>query len=325
MILFTIDNIQIEVDESTTILEAAKKLGISIPTLCHAEHLRTGGSCMVCAVKNLQNKRLIPSCVAKCKDNLVIDASSEEMVEFRTTLLHLILSEHRGECIAPCQKVCPQQVDIPRVMYHVAAGNVQEAKKLVAPCGSCNKRCEKACRRKQVDKNLSIYDIVNSLWEGPEEKEAPKKNTNYAHALGAVSDTELDHFKTVKFFEDELKQEASRCLGCGCFANEDCQLQRLATSHKIKGKCFAASKKEFRREFFGEICYEVGKCIKCMNCVEIGRQHKDGEGPTLLHRGIDLEIGAPIGVDAQGIFAGIEQECVAACPTGALFWHRKNN
>ncbi len=321
MITVTIDNQTIEVDESTTILEAARQLGIEIPTLCHLDRCKNGGSCMVCAVKNTQNNRLIPSCVAKCKDNPAVDASSEEVQSFRTTLLNLILSEHRGECLAPCQRACPHGVNIPKVMYEVAAGNMDKARSMVEPCGDCPKRCEKACRRFRIDKALSIYEIVNGLAEGVEES-LEKAPAHYVHTIGSLTPKDLSNYKELKYFVDDAQVEASRCLGCGCFSNQDCKLQKLSTEYMIKKSCFSASVKEFERQFFGEMVYDAGKCIKCCNCVVIGNEKRKGVGPTLINRGINSAIGAPIGIDPSTIFQGIEDECEAACPTGALFWHR---
>lgn len=321
MIKVTIDNQEIEVDDNATILEAARQLGINIPTLCHLDRCKNGGSCMVCAVKNTQNKRLIPSCVAKCRDNPSVDASSEEVQGFRTQLLNLILSEHRGECLAPCQRACPHGVNIPKVMYEVAAGHFDIARELVSPCGDCPQRCEKACRRNRLDSSLGIYEIVNTLaQESPHE--AATVPAHYNHTIGTLTPQDLANYKNIKYFEDDAQVEATRCLGCGCFSNQDCKLQALATEYKIKKSCFVGSDKEFKRQYFGEMCYDAGKCIKCCNCVLIGNEKKKGVGPTLINRGSHSAIGAPIGIDPHSIYRGIEEECVAACPTGALFWHK---
>ncbi len=321
MIRFTIDNQSIEVEDDTTILQAAERLGISIPTLCHLKIHESGGSCMVCAVRNKQNKRLVPSCVGKCKDNPDIDASSEEMLALREQLLQLVLSEHRGECVAPCQLSCPHDMNIPLIMYHVARGERDEARAYAKPCGDCNRRCERGCRRKRIDKSLAIYDIVEGLQA---EEKTTSDAKSYAHKLTGFTNEELENLHQIKFYDDDLQNESSRCLACGCFAHTKCQLQALATKMAIKKNSFAPSRREAKRHFFGEICYDLGKCVKCANCVEVGKRLKsDGTGPTLLQRGIRVEIGAPLGVDEASIFRGIERECVEVCPTGALFWHRK--
>jgi NADH dehydrogenase/NADH:ubiquinone oxidoreductase subunit G len=64
MITIKIDNIEQEVPEGTTILDAAKSAGISVPTLCYKEGLPHYSSCMVCLVKDNKSKGFIPSCSA---------------------------------------------------------------------------------------------------------------------------------------------------------------------------------------------------------------------------------------------------------------------
>jgi len=68
----TINNIKVEVPEGITILEAAKKSGINIPTLCYLENVQEPGSCRMCVVEVEGARTLQPSCVTKVADGMKI-------------------------------------------------------------------------------------------------------------------------------------------------------------------------------------------------------------------------------------------------------------
>jgi len=164
MPLLTIDNRDVEVPEGATILEAARRAGIAIPTLCHLEGLPPATSCMVCVVKVRQSDRLVPSCGAPAEDGMVVESETDEVREARRDALELLLSDHLGDCEAPCQAICPASLDIPRMLRHIAAGEVREAYALArdalvlpATLGRiCPAPCEKGCRRGERDEALAI-------------------------------------------------------------------------------------------------------------------------------------------------------------------------
>ena len=97
----TINNRQIETLEGETLLEAARREGISIPSICYAKGAKHISSCMVCAVKNCQNGQIIPSCTTLPTEGMCIDTESEEVQQVRTLSLELLLSDHRADCEAP--------------------------------------------------------------------------------------------------------------------------------------------------------------------------------------------------------------------------------
>jgi len=159
-----IDNRDVEVPEGATILEAARRAGIAIPTLCHLEGLPPATSCMVCVVKVRQPDRLVPSCGAPAEDGMVVESETDEVREARRDALELLLSDHLGDCEAPCQAICPASLDIPRMLRRLAAGEVREAYALArdalilpATLGRiCPAPCEKGCRRGDRDEALAI-------------------------------------------------------------------------------------------------------------------------------------------------------------------------
>jgi bidirectional [NiFe] hydrogenase diaphorase subunit len=89
-----IDGKDVTATEGTTILEAARTAGISIPTLCHHEKLKPYGACRICIVEVEVGDRtsFVVSCVAAIEEGSVVRTRSEEIDGFRKTLLELALS-----------------------------------------------------------------------------------------------------------------------------------------------------------------------------------------------------------------------------------------
>jgi NADPH-dependent glutamate synthase beta subunit-like oxidoreductase/ferredoxin len=159
-----INNQPISVEPGTTILKAAQKLGIEIPTMCHNDEVEHFTSCMICLVKNAQNGKLYPSCSMPVADGMDIITIDDEIREARQTGLELLLSDHVGDCEAPCTIACPAHMDIPTMNRLLAAGKFDEALRVVkqnialpSVLGHiCPAPCEGVCRRKPIDGALSI-------------------------------------------------------------------------------------------------------------------------------------------------------------------------
>ncbi len=98
MINITIDNIPIQVEENTSILDAAKKIGIEIPTLCYHDDLCVAGNCRVCVVEIEGHSRLEASCATPVEEGMVIRTNSAKVRNARKTVTELLLSEHDEEC-----------------------------------------------------------------------------------------------------------------------------------------------------------------------------------------------------------------------------------
>ncbi|HUT58652.1 MAG TPA: FAD-dependent oxidoreductase [Phycisphaerae bacterium] len=160
----TIDSRQVEVPEGATVLEAARKLGIDIPTMCFMEGLAPSTSCMVCVVKWVGQDRLVPACAAPAVDGMVIESESDEVRQARQAALEILLSDHLGDCEAPCQSACPAHMNIPLMIRQIARGRMPQAIATVkadialpAVLGRiCPAPCEKACRRGARDAPVGI-------------------------------------------------------------------------------------------------------------------------------------------------------------------------
>ncbi|GAH12534.1 unnamed protein product, partial [marine sediment metagenome] len=122
-----IDNKQIEVEDGATVLDAAKKLGIEIPTLCFLEGRPPQTSCMVCLVKVNGREQLVPACATKAEDGMQVESQTDQVLQARRTALELLLAEHVGDCIAPCQAACPAHMNIPLMIRQIAAGDMRGA------------------------------------------------------------------------------------------------------------------------------------------------------------------------------------------------------
>jgi len=96
------------VEKGTTILKAARQAGIEIPTLCHYELCDMGienkpGGCRICVVEVEGRRNLAPSCITEAQDGMVIHTHSIRVLNARTTVLKLIISDHPFDCL-----VCPK-------------------------------------------------------------------------------------------------------------------------------------------------------------------------------------------------------------------------
>jgi ferredoxin len=167
----TIDGRTIDVEPGTTVLAAAHRLGISIPTLCHLEGIEPLATCMVCLVEERRSGRLVPSCSARAEEGMAIDTNGGLVQQARRTALELLLSEHAGECEAPCQRACPLGIDIPEMLDRLECNGeaaawrvLREAVPMPATAARlCPGGCEKACRRRSLDAPVRVAEIHREL------------------------------------------------------------------------------------------------------------------------------------------------------------------
>ena len=274
MISITIDNRKVAVKEGDTILKAAEKAGIDIPTLCHKDGVEHYSSCMVCIVKDIRKNSFLPSCSALAIEGMEIDASGEEVIMMRKKAVGLLLSEHRAECEAPCRIVCPAGYDIPLMNRMLTAGDFESASDLVRSetsreelrCISCKAYCENACRRKKIDQPLSIRNtrlfiykhisrqMISTTVSDENSDHVVHKNESsgkqqdvrkrFSSKIGRIGDNELKEWLKecsgdgTRFREitdfKSASQEAGNCMHCDCRAASDCRLRELAESLSLK-------------------------------------------------------------------------------------------
>jgi len=93
-----INNTPVVVEEGTTILEAARKLHIHIPTLCDHPDLNVAGNCRVCVVEIKGARLLAASCATPVSEGMEVFTNSKQVRTSRKHVIELLLSEHNADC-----------------------------------------------------------------------------------------------------------------------------------------------------------------------------------------------------------------------------------
>ena len=99
-ITLTINGQEVRIPRGSTVLDAARKAGIYIPTLCYHPDLTPEGLCRICVVEVKGQAALQPACVYPAADGMVVNTDSHAVRESRRTTVQLLLSNHPDDCLA---------------------------------------------------------------------------------------------------------------------------------------------------------------------------------------------------------------------------------
>lgn len=163
-ITLTVDGKSVKIEKGSTLLEAARKAGADIPTLCHDELVKPYGACGMCVVECKGSPKLMRSCAIEAADGMEIITESDRINRARRFSLEMLLSDHTGDCKAPCSLACPAGTDCQGYVGLIANGENAEALSVIkgriplpASIGRvCPHPCEKKCRRGLVEEPISI-------------------------------------------------------------------------------------------------------------------------------------------------------------------------
>lgn len=166
-VIFKIDGKSVAVETGCTVLKAAESIGVDIPTLCNNEKISSNTTCFVCVVKDRASGKFVPSCATCPSEGQEFESDTEEVRQMRRAALDLLLSEHSGDCEAPCTIACPAHA---RVEEYVRAGRegdflealriIKERIPLPLSIGRvCPRFCEKDCRRNVSDEPVAINEF----------------------------------------------------------------------------------------------------------------------------------------------------------------------
>lgn len=130
-----IDGHLVEVDKGATIINAAKKAGVFIPTLCYHEALNPYGACRLCIVEVVQNKqrRLVTSCNYPVETGMEVLTDTLKVRQMRRMIVELLL--------ARCPEMPSVQTLARRMGIEISSFKIREAKECIL-CGLCVRFCE---------------------------------------------------------------------------------------------------------------------------------------------------------------------------------------
>ena len=163
-IALTIDGQEVLCDRGDTILEAAQRVGIHIPTLCYEPRLPATAACRVCLVEVEGARKMAPSCSTAAAEGMVVNTQSERVRAMRHLYLELILSDHNSFCTPPCRDACPTHIKIPQFLDYIAHKDYRNGVRKLRedlPFPSilgrvCPRPCEGPCRRQLVEHPITI-------------------------------------------------------------------------------------------------------------------------------------------------------------------------
>jgi len=134
MIRLTINRLPVDVEEGTTILEAARALGFPIPTLCHMEGLTPYGACRLCIVEIGEGPKakMVSSCTYPAEEGLKVRTASDRVVKARKMIIELLLA------------TCPQSKEIQDLAsaHGVRQQRFRQEHEDCILCGLCVRMCQ---------------------------------------------------------------------------------------------------------------------------------------------------------------------------------------
>jgi ferredoxin len=158
----------------------------------------------------------------------------------------------------------------------------------------------------------------------------------FSSRLGRLAAEELDEFlagagtcasacpsEGEEYSADDASDQSNRCLECGCRAHGNCRLERYADMYGADPSRFGpvrSSHEVVGRN--GDVMFEPGKCIKCELCIQIAGKSQEPLGLTFVGRGFDVRLSVPFQGSMDDALQKVADECISACPTGALFFSK---
>jgi len=217
MVKLTIDGKHVEVEKDTTILKAARTIGIEIPTLCYFQlkdmdiENRPGG-CRICVVEVSGRRNLAPACSTGVAEGMVVQTHSIRVLNARRTVLELILSDHPAECLT-CAKsgqcelqTLAQQLGVRELPYQGAQSTYRKDTspaiiRDIDKCIMC-RRCEMMCNDVQTVGALSAVNrgfmaVVAPAFEMNLEKSPCTYCGQCVSVCPTGALTEVDHSRNV--------------------------------------------------------------------------------------------------------------------------------
>ena len=151
-------------DTEKTLLDNILENGIYLPHLCHNKELESYGGCGLCLVEVEGIRKPLRACSTTVTEGMNVTTSTPELEKSRKMTLSVIMSDHAGDCKAPCYMACPTHQDIQAYVGLIANGEEKKALEIIkqdnplpASIGRvCPHPCEEKCRRAHLEGAVSI-------------------------------------------------------------------------------------------------------------------------------------------------------------------------
>lgn len=151
-------------DTEKTLLDNILESGVYLPHLCHNKELESYGGCGLCLVEVEGIRKPLRACSTTVNEGMRVTTDTEALEKSRRVTLSLIMSDHSGDCKAPCYMACPTHQDIQGYVGLIANGEPKKALELIkkdnplpASIGRvCPHPCEEKCRRAHLEGAVSI-------------------------------------------------------------------------------------------------------------------------------------------------------------------------
>jgi formate dehydrogenase major subunit len=167
MVKLWVNDREVKANFDETILQACKREGIEIPSLCDLPSgPKANNPCGLCVVE-IEGKGIVRACETLVEEGLRVKTDTPQVKEIRRTILNEILANHYGDCKSPCHTPCPGKLNIQGYIGFIAKGDfkaslalIKEKLPLPACVGRvCPRFCEPICRRTLVDSPVAINNL----------------------------------------------------------------------------------------------------------------------------------------------------------------------
>lgn len=169
MVNLTIDNKPVSVEEGTTILDAARKAGINVPTLCYLKEINEIGACRICVVEVEGVERCVTACNTVATEGMVVHTNSQKARITRKTNVKLILSQHKTNCTTCVRsgnctlQTVANDLNVTKMNYDsvIEEKDWDGKSPLIRDASKCVKcmRCVQTCDKVQ---GMHVWDVVNT-------------------------------------------------------------------------------------------------------------------------------------------------------------------
>ena len=233
MVKFTIDGRIVEIEEGKTVLDAAKKLDIYIPTLCYHPALEPYGACRLCLVEVTKESwkgwsKLVVSCAYPVEENIIVSTASEKATKSRKFVMQLLLAR------------CPEsqvirdlagKLDVQLPAINTNSSQTERLKDCIL-CGLCARICSDLVGQKAISfTKRGINRMVDTAFQKNSENCIGCSACVFVCPTNAVKYIDTKNIRKMLTWNTEIKM--NKCTMCGKEFITDKQLAVLKNSSKL--------------------------------------------------------------------------------------------